>query len=169
MKTRAFAFVACVFAAGARPCVAQNATLHPPAALTAALRELREVDTLGGLPATIRAGTFALPGGEKAGGWVLAEPGSRWNATDAIVDTSLPGRRMVVALCNASRCALSYERGGIAHVYFVAAFVRNGTAWKMEWLGQGNRTTATASALATLLRTGSATGYQDDPNPGRDY
>jgi hypothetical protein len=169
VKTRTFAFVACVLAAGARPCVAQSSTLHPPAALIAALGELHEVDTLGGLPTAIRGGTFALTGDGKAVGWVLAEPGGKWNPTDTIVDTSLPGRRMIVALCNASACALSYERGGIAHVYFVAAFVRNGAAWKMDWLGQGNRATATASALATLLRTRSATGYHDDPNPGRDY
>ncbi len=169
MKRRAFAFVACVLAMSARPCVAQNATLHPPGALVAALGELSQADSLAALPAPIRAGTFALPGGEKAGGWVLAEPGGRWNATDVVVDTSLPGRRMIVALCDASACALSYERGGIAHVYFVAAFVRDGTSWKMNWLAQGNRPVSTANAVTALLRTRSVPGYQDDAHPGRDY
>jgi len=169
VKLRAVTFAACVIAVTVRPSVAQSATLHPPAALVAVLGTLREADSLGGLPAQIRAGTFGLPGDGKAGGWVLAEPGGRWNPTDTIVDTSLPGRRMIVALCDASACALSYERGGIAHVYFVAAFVRNGAAWKMEWLAQGNRSTATANALAALFRTRYATGYQDDPHPGRDY
>lgn len=148
---------------------AQAAALHPPAALAGAIGEMREVNSLGGLPTAIRTGIFALPGGGKAGGWVLAEPGGRWNPTDVIVDASLPGRRMSVALCDASVCALSYERGGIAHVFYVAAFARNGAAWKMDWLAQGNRTIADANALRALLRTRSAAGYQDDPNPDRDY
>ncbi len=159
---------ACALIAGAGLQAAQASALHPPAALDGAI-ELREVNSLAGLPTGIRTGTFALPGGRKAVGWVLAEPGGRWNPTDVIVDASLPGRRMSVALCDASICALSYERGGIAHVFYVAAFARNGGAWKLEWLARGNRTIADANALRTLMRTRSAAGYQDDPDPARDY
>jgi hypothetical protein len=169
VKLRACMTIAWVLVPTAGRSVAQSAALNPPPAIVDALVALREVDSLGGLPTEIRAGTFALPGGGKANGWVLAEPGGKWNPTDTIVDTSLPGSRMIVALCDASACALSYERGGIAHVYFVAAFVRDGATWKMEWLGRGNRSIATANALAALLRTRRAAGYQDDPHPGRDY
>jgi len=159
---------ACVVSALAVPAGAQGVALHPPAALVAAAGELRPIGTLGDLPANIRTGVFTLPGGEKAGGWVLAEPGGRWNPTDTIVDPSLPSRRMIVALCNASLCALSYERGGIAHVYYVAGFARTGSAWKLEWLASGNHSIVGASALAAFLRAPSSSGYRDDPNPGRD-
>lgn len=159
----------CAIAASALPGAAQSTALHPPAAIVAALGELREVDSLAGLPAAIRGGTFTLPGGEKASGWVLAEPGGKWNATDSIVDPSLPGMRMTVALCGASACALSYERGGIAHVFLVATFVRQGATWKMTWLAWGNHSIADANALATFLRSSSVPGYHDDPHPGRDW
>ncbi|MGA8532799.1 MAG: hypothetical protein WB615_01680, partial [Candidatus Tumulicola sp.] len=82
--------------------------VHPPALVLQSLDRLRGVDALGALPAPIRRGEFALPGGTKSPGWALAAPGAHWNATDAVVDTTLPGRRMILAACNPALCILHY-------------------------------------------------------------
>lgn len=169
VNARAVFFAAYAVAASTSQSVAQSASLHPPASLVASAGELHAVEALDELPVAILAGSFSLPGGGKASGWVLAAPGAAWNPTDVIVDASLPGRRMIVALCGASACALSYERGGIAHVYYVAGFARAGSSWKMQWLAWGNRPLATAAALRDLLHTRSASGFHDDPHPGRDF
>jgi hypothetical protein len=49
----------------------------------------------------------------------LAEPGGNWNATDAIIDPTLPGKRLIWAAVGGDYYVVHYERGGIAHTYHV--------------------------------------------------
>ena len=50
----------------------------------------------------------------------LAEPGQKWNATDAITDPTLPGKRLIWAAAGGEYYVVHYERGGIAHTYHIA-------------------------------------------------
>ena len=133
------------------------------------LAQLREVDSLAALPLPIRRGEFALPGGTQSKGWELAAPGAAWNATDAVVDPSLPGRRMIVALCNAIVCVLHYERGGIAHIYLVMTLTRKGDGWTATWLAYGHPGAANAETLRSLLQNRSSLDYHDDTDARIDY
>jgi hypothetical protein len=49
----------------------------------------------------------------------IAEPGAKWNATDAISDPTLPGKRLIWAAVGGDYYVVHYERGGIAHTYHV--------------------------------------------------
>ena len=49
----------------------------------------------------------------------MADPGQRWNATDSIVDPSLPGKRLIWAAVGGEYYVVHYERGGIAHTFHV--------------------------------------------------
>jgi|SRR5215831_17161887 len=44
----------------------------------------------------------------------LAEPGEKWNATDSIIDPTLPGKRLIWAAVGGEYYVVHYERGGIA-------------------------------------------------------
>jgi hypothetical protein len=171
MKSRAFESAVCAvaIAALAAPSRAQNSTLHPPAALVQSLGKLRDIDSLDELPSPIRRGVFALPGATQSSGWALAAPGAAWNATDAIVDPSLPGRRMIFAGCVATVCVLHYERGGIAHIFLVMALERRGDGWKVVWLAYGHPAAKNMDALKALLQNHSLLNYYDDTNPSIDY
>jgi hypothetical protein len=57
----------------------------------------------------------------------LAEPGQKWNATDSIMDPTLPGKRLIWAAVGGGYFVVHYERGGIAHTFhvLVAKLTRN--------------------------------------------
>ena len=57
----------------------------------------------------------------------LAKPGQKWNATDAITDPTLPGKRLIWAAVGGQYYVVHYERGGIAHTLhvLVARLVKN--------------------------------------------
>jgi hypothetical protein len=49
----------------------------------------------------------------------MADPGQKWNATDSIIDSTLPGKRLIWAGIGNGYCVVHYERGGIAHTYHI--------------------------------------------------
>src|SRR4051794_25711584 len=49
----------------------------------------------------------------------IAEPGGKWEPTDAISDTSLPAKRLIWAATDGRHYVMHYERGGIAHTHHV--------------------------------------------------
>ena len=69
----------------------------------------------------------------------LAEPGQKWNATDAIIDPTLPGKRLIWAAVGGDYYVVHYERGGIAHSYhiLVAKFAKNDAKPKVGWRAMG--------------------------------
>lgn len=143
--------------------------LHPPSLVLESLYAVHEVDALAALPAPVRSGTFALPNGGKSPGWKLAAPSAAWNATDAIVDPTLPGRRMIFAACDAALCLLHYERGGVAHMFYVMALQRDGDTWKSIWLASGHPAIGNLQALKALLENRSTLDYRDSADPDADY
>ena len=69
----------------------------------------------------------------------LAEPGQKWNATDAIIDPTLPGKRLIWAAVGGDYYVVHYERGGIAHTFhvLVATLANNDAKPKMVWRAVG--------------------------------
>ena len=162
MKPYIFAFaIAALAAAAVAPAGAAREPLAPPSSFVAAFATFHEIDTVNGLPADIRYGTFTLPSGKRLGGWVLAAPGAAWNATDSVVDPSLPGRRLHFAGCNATTCVLHYERGGIAHIHLVVALVRQNGVWKATWMAYGQPAMKDLAAVRALLENRSSADYSD--------
>lgn len=69
----------------------------------------------------------------------LAEPGQNWNATDAITDPTLPGKRLIWAAVGGEYYVVHYERGGIAHTYHivVAKLSKDDVKPKLVWRAVG--------------------------------
>jgi len=75
--------------------------------------QFHEIHSTTNLPSTILS---LCDGG---GDGKLAEPGQKWNATDAIIDPTLPGKRLIWAAVGGDYYVVHYERGGIAHTFHV--------------------------------------------------
>jgi hypothetical protein len=169
MKLQVFALAAALATAFAAPAGAAKVPLTPPANVLAVFASLHEIDSLEGLPTDICTGNFILPDGKTLGGWVLAAPGGAWNATDSVVDPSLPGRRLHFAGCSASTCVLHYERGGIAHIHLVVTLVRHNGAWKATWMAYGQPAMKDLAALHALLENRSSADYSDQSPADINY
>jgi len=79
--------------------------------------------------------------------YAMADPGERFEATDVIMDSTLPRRRLIFAGIAQNHAFIHYEQGGIAHTY-VTELVRlesGDTAIRM-WRGYCGR----AETLADL-------------------
>jgi len=65
----------------------------------------------------------------------IADPGQKWNATDAIVDPTLPAKRLIWARVGGDYYVVHYERGGIAHTFhiLVATLIKNDSTPKLVW------------------------------------
>jgi hypothetical protein len=72
-----------------------------------------EIHSTHDLPPSI----VALCAGDKNN---LAEPGGKWNATDVIMDRSLPSKRLIWAAVGDHYYVVHYERGGIAHTFHIS-------------------------------------------------
>lgn len=85
----------------------------------------------------------------------LAEPGQKWNATDAITDPTLPGKRLIWAAIGGDYYVVHYERGGIAHTFhvLVAKLTKNDAKPKIVWARAGSPLKDYA-AFVSALRTG---------------
>jgi hypothetical protein len=85
----------------------------------------------------------------------IADPGQKWNATDAIIDPSLPGKRLIWGAVDDDYYVVHYERGGIAHSFhiLVAKLTKDGAKPKPVWRAIGGPFKDYAAFLAAL-RTG---------------
>ena len=108
----------------------------------------REVHLVHDLPPAIVA-LCAGDGGE------IADPGHNWNATDSIIDPSLPGKRLIWAAIGGDYDVVHYERGGIAHTFhiLVAKSAKNDAKPKVAWSAVGGPFKDYA-AFIDALRTG---------------
>ena len=133
----------------------------PPAVLSAPLRDhvkterLEVVTSVRGLPLGVRE---ALEGLFGSGTLDIAEPGAEYQATDVVVKPKLPTRRLVAAGCSPDHCLVYYERGGIAHTWYVALFHWTPGATRLEWGGAGPGGLATIDAVRTAVLSGEIKG-----------
>jgi hypothetical protein len=104
-----------------------------------------EVHSTNDLPPAI----VALCTGDNGG---LADPGQKWNATDVIMDPTLPGKRLIGAAVGGEYYVVHYERGGIAHTFhvLVATLTKNNAKPKVIWRGVGGPLKDYAAFLVAL-------------------
>ena len=95
----------------------------------------------------------------------LAEPGQKWNATDAIIDPTLPGKCLIWGAVGGGYYLVHYERGGIAHTYhiLVAKLANNDAKPKLVWRAIGGPFKDYA-AFVDALRTGKLDDRMDYPH-----
>ena len=95
-------------------------------------------------------------------GGKLAEPGQRWNATDSILDPTLPGKRLIWAAVGGEYYVVHYERGGVAHTFhLLVAKLKKGEAKPNEiWSAVGGPFKHYA-AFVDALRTGKLDDRKD--------
>lgn len=62
---------------------------------------------------------FTEQGGSRL---LMANPGKKFEATDNIIDASVPRKRLIFAGSTDNKCFVHYEQGGIAHSYVLAFF-----------------------------------------------
>ena len=95
----------------------------------------------------------------------LAEPGGKWNATDAIIDPTLPGKRLIWAAVSGDYYVVHYERGGLAHTFhvLVAKLAKTDAKPKVVWRAVGGPFKDYAAFL-NGLRTGKLDDRLDYPH-----
>ena len=91
-----------------------------------------EVHSTSDLPSAV----VTLCAGEKGN---MANPGEKWNATDVVIDTTLPAKRLIWAATNDHYYVVHYERGGIAHSYhiLVAKLPKGAAKPQVIWSAMG--------------------------------
>jgi hypothetical protein len=124
-----------------------------PGALQAHLKDERFglVTSIRGLPLGVREALQTLIGSSSLD---IAEPGAEFQATDAVVDPKLPIRRLVAAGCSSDHCLVYYERGGIAHTWYVTLFHWTPAATRFEWGGLAPANLTTIADVLTAVVSG---------------
>ena len=122
-------------------------------ALRAQLKDARLgiVTSIRGLPLGVRDGLQTLFGTQTL---AIAEPNAKFQATDVIVEPSLPSRRLVAAGCSTTHCLVYYERGGIAHTWHVVLFHWTPAATRFEWGGNAPGGLATIDDVRSAILSG---------------
>ena len=109
------------------------------------------VTSIRGLPLGVRDELQTLFGSQSLD---IAEPGAKFQATDAVVNPTLPIRRLVAAGCSIDHCLVYYERGGIAHTWHVALFHWTPAATRFEWGGTAPSGLATIDDVQNAVLSG---------------
>jgi hypothetical protein len=156
-RTRFFSAIGVAFWSA----VVAGSQAAPPVALSGELRaHVREewfgiVTSIRGLPLGVRAGLQTLFG---SGALDIAEPGAAFQVSGAIVNSTLPIRRLVAAGCSYDHCLVYYERGGIAHTWRVVLFHWTPDATRFEWGGTAPGGLVTIDDVRGAILSGAITG-----------
>ncbi len=68
---------------------------------------------------------------------VMANPGKKFEATDFIIDASIPRERLIFAGISGDKCFVHYETGGLGHWYSLALFkLTSADTMKPIWHGR---------------------------------
>lgn len=128
-----------------------------PAAVAAHLKneQLGIVTSIRGLPLGVRDALQDLFGTQSLD---IAEPGAEWQVTDVMRTPNLPIRRLVAAGCSMDHCLVYYERGGIAHTWYVALFRWTPKETRFEWGGTAPGNLGDIAKVKAAVLAGSITG-----------
>ena len=88
----------------------------------------------------------------------IAQPGAKFQGTDAIDDSTLPLRRLIAAECSLDHCLIYYERGGGALTWHVALFYWTPEATRLEAGGMSPKRLATIGDVRKALLSGEIKG-----------
>jgi hypothetical protein len=113
------------------------------------------VTSIRGLPLGVRNELQTLFGSPALD---IAEPGDKFQVTDAILDPRLPIRRLVAAGCSINHCIVYYERGGISHTWRVAVFHWTPDATRFLWGGIAPGGLASIDDVRKAMLSGSIKG-----------
>ena len=130
-----------------------------PASLRAHLKTERFqiVTSIRGLPLGVRDELQALFGSQALD---IAEPGTKFQATDVILDPTLPKRRLVAAGCSTDHCIVYYEHGGFARTWRMALFHWTPAETRFEWGGIAPGGLASIDAVRNAMLSGSIKATQ---------
>lgn len=136
-----------------------------PAALSGELREHLKLErfdivmSVRGLPLGVRGGLQTLFGSQEVDVQRdIAEPGARFQSTDAIDNPKLPLRRLIAAECSIDHCLIYYERGGSALTWHVALFYWTPEATRFESGGLAPERLGTIGDARNALLSGTLKG-----------
>lgn len=141
-------------------CSQPPASPESPAAVRARVgsERFQIVGAVRGLPLGVRDelqklfGSFALD---------IADPGAEFQASDSIVDPSLPSRRLVAAGCSMDYCLVHYEIGGATPSWRVAFFHWTPEATRFEWGGIAARGLGSIEDVRKAILAGAIKGPID--------
>jgi hypothetical protein len=132
-----------------------------PAALSRELREHMKLErfdivtSIRGLPLGVRGALQTLFGSQEFDiARDIAEPGDRFQGTDATDNPGLPLRRLTAAECSIDHCLVYYERGGSALTWHVALFHWTPEATRFESGGLVPERLATIGDVRNALLSG---------------
>lgn len=109
------------------------------------------------MPATVRQ-AFAAITAEPS--FALADPGRKFQVTDEVVYRGLPRRRLIFAGVQGDEWFVHYERGGLAHGYFVLLFkVDPHNQLQFVWGGAGLHSARNLDQLRKMVVAGQ---FSDD-------
>jgi hypothetical protein len=113
--------------------------------------DFKQITDVRSLPRPVLA-AFTEQGGSRV---LMANPGKKFEATDVILDASVPQKRLIFAGVSDNRCFVHFEQGGRAHSY-VLAFFTLPSAEKMAplWQGYCYKPAATIEELHSKLVSG---------------
>ena len=101
---------------------------------------------------------FTEQGGSRL---VIANPGKRFTATDAVEDATLPSKRLIFAGVAGEKCFVHYEQGGFSHSFLVALFeVDSSYSMKPIWQGYRGGPAKGIDELRAWLRDGSRSSHR---------
>ena len=114
--------------------------------------QFNEVTKTDDMPAAVKQ-AFAKLTSESS--FALANPGQKYQATDFVVDRSLPRRRLVFAGVRSAEWFIHYEEGGIGHSYCVLVFkVDSQNPMQFVWGGVGSSGAKTLDQLRKMVGSG---------------
>lgn len=115
--------------------------------------KMTAIKSVAALPAPAKAALASLMRQNKL---EMADPDQPFQAGDAIMPgRALPGRRLVFAAVDDSLAVVHYERGGIAHLYYVVAFgLEKGKEPVFHWGARADSRLADLPALREAVGAG---------------
>lgn len=139
----------------AAPFGAMAAVTHLTDADRQALPTLLEVRRVDAVPVAVWPALAKATGD----GAAMANPGEKWQATDAILEENLPWRRLIFAGVSDRYCLLHYERGGIGKSGHLMLFRLDGGEARLVWSAGSGPIESLAKVPAALQ----SPAVDDDP------
>jgi hypothetical protein len=91
----------------------------------------------------------------------MADPGEKWQATDAITESGLPRRRLIFVSLSKTHCLVHYERGGIGHSFHIVLFRLERSRARLVWRAAVNSKLKGMTEVSTAIQKGI---IDDNPN-----
>lgn len=117
--------------------------------------QFQVVTSIRGLPLGVRDALQGLFGSQTL---AIAEPGAPFQATDHVVDPTLPIRRLIAAGCSMDHCVVYYERGGLAGSRHAALFHWTPDGTRFEWGGIAPPGLTSVDGIRAALLSGGVKG-----------